>query len=317
MSISKVAKAAANAAYAPYSGRKEACVIEYISGGKPELCVGVTLENCAYPNSVSAVHSAIVDLRTRHHYTKAVQVRSVHFYSVKGGIPSPRDLGLLAEFQSENFNEVEVVDGKTISLDAYKRPHNPLPLCNSFKYPEGKIPEDYADMVYAGKESFDDNEKALLKECLLGMQKAWPQHSAFCVGAAFQVELEDGSIKTFHGGNVELFDLVDGLCAERTTLCRVANTFSSSMYEGPKPKRVIRGACALFADSLASPCGGCRQNLAEWGAFPMYLLQCDPKKKTYIVEKRDTTSRPDTLKTLLPMAFTPADLGTTASPIAK
>ena len=77
-------------------------------------------------------------------------------------------------------------------------------------------------------------------------EKAYAPYSSFLVGAA--VLSRDGRV--FEGVNVENAAYPLGVCAERTT-------FSSAVVQGYRPGDFIVAAIT------ASPCGGCRQWLAE------------------------------------------------------
>ncbi len=78
--------------------------------------------------------------------------------------------------------------------------------------------------------------------------RAYAPYSQFNVGCA--VLCRDGRV--IEGVNVENAAYPLGVCAERTA-------FSHAMVEGYRP-----GDCVLAARP-ASPCGGCRQWLAEMG----------------------------------------------------
>ena len=79
-------------------------------------------------------------------------------------------------------------------------------------------------------------------------ERAYAPYSKFHVGAA--VLTRDGSV--IEGVNVENAAYPLGVCAERTA-------FSHAMVEGYRPGDFVLAAIT------ASPCGGCRQWLAEMG----------------------------------------------------
>jgi cytidine deaminase len=76
--------------------------------------------------------------------------------------------------------------------------------------------------------------------------RAYAPYSRFCVGAA--VLARDGRV--IEGVNVENAAYPLGVCAERTA-------FSRAVAEGYRPGDFVLAAIT------ASPCGGCRQWLAE------------------------------------------------------
>lgn len=81
---------------------------------------------------------------------------------------------------------------------------------------------------------------------------AYAPYSRFCVGAA--IECDDGSV--FTGCNVENAAFGSTICAERTACVKAVS-------EGHRSFRRI----AIYADSQnwPTPCGACRQFLAEFG----------------------------------------------------
>ena len=89
---------------------------------------------------------------------------------------------------------------------------------------------------------------ALFDEAVAVAQRAYAPYSNFYVGAA--ARMRDGRV--FTGVNVENASYSLGVCAERGLLSRV-------VAEGYKPGDVEELAVT------ASPCGGCRQWLVEFG----------------------------------------------------
>ena len=88
----------------------------------------------------------------------------------------------------------------------------------------------------------------LLERAQAAAGDAYAPYSGFHVGAALL--LRDGGVVT--GVNVENASYPLGMCAERTALAR-------AVAEGAKPGDVEALAVT------ASPCGGCRQWLLEFG----------------------------------------------------
>ena len=95
------------------------------------------------------------------------------------------------------------------------------------------------------------NDRQLLDMAKEASKNAYAPYSRFCVGAA--LEAADGRV--FTGCNVENAALGSTICAERTACVKAVS-------EGKKSFRRI----AIYADSQnwATPCGACRQCLAEF-----------------------------------------------------
>ena len=92
-------------------------------------------------------------------------------------------------------------------------------------------------------------DRELVEEAREAAQRAYAPYSSFRVGAA--VLARDGRVIT--GVNVENASYPLGVCAERAALSR-------AVVEGIRPGDVEAVAIT------ASPCGGCRQWLLEFGA---------------------------------------------------
>jgi cytidine deaminase len=92
----------------------------------------------------------------------------------------------------------------------------------------------------------------LIAQARFAMTRAYAPYSGFRVGAA--LESEDGSV--FLGCNVENSSYPVGTCAERVALGN-AITSGATVFR--------RIAIATHGSEPASPCGMCRQALAEFG----------------------------------------------------
>jgi cytidine deaminase len=93
-----------------------------------------------------------------------------------------------------------------------------------------------------------DADRELLERADAIAERAYAPYSKFFVGAA--VLAKDGRV--FEGVNVENAAYPLGVCAEKTALAKAVS-------EGVKPGEVEALAVT------ASPCGGCRQWLHEFG----------------------------------------------------
>lgn len=101
-------------------------------------------------------------------------------------------------------------------------------------------------------EPSDDRPEALLEEARSVHGSAYAPYSDFGVSAA--LETEDGRI--FTGVNVENASSPVGTCAERVAL-------GAAVSAGARSFR--RLALVTSGEHPASPCGMCRQALAEFG----------------------------------------------------
>ncbi len=112
---------------------------------------------------------------------------------------------------------------------------------------------------------------------------AYAPYSKFLVGAALLTE----SGKIYDGINIENAAYPDGICAERVAIFK-------AISEGERKFVAI----AIATSNGGSPCGSCRQVLAEWGLDTLVLL-CDAESNVLT----ETTVRD-----LLPGAFLPEHL---------
>ena len=94
------------------------------------------------------------------------------------------------------------------------------------------------------------------------MQKAHAPYSRFPVGAALRTE--DGRI--FAGANIEVASFPEGWCAETTALAHYVMGGGGAIAE-----------IAVIAERMpgVTPCGGCRQRLAEFAGPETKLHLCD------------------------------------------
>jgi cytidine deaminase len=114
-------------------------------------------------------------------------------------------------------------------------------------------------------------------------RRAYAPYSNYPVGAALRTK----SGKVFTGVNVENAAYPTGMCAERTAVFKAVS-------EGEREFEVI----AVVTDNGGSPCGACRQVLAEFGLDTLVL----------IANGNGELLQETTVKELLPGAFTPEHL---------
>jgi cytidine deaminase len=103
-----------------------------------------------------------------------------------------------------------------------------------------------------------DADRELLERADRVAERAYAPYSKFLVGAAARTR--DGRI--FEGVNVENAAYPLGICAEKTALARAVS-------DGVRPREVEALAVT------ASPCGGCRQWLHEFGVERVIYRRAD------------------------------------------
>lgn len=113
---------------------------------------------------------------------------------------------------------------------------------------------------------------------------AYAPYSGYPVGAA----LLSTSGRIYEGVNVENAAYPMTICAERVAVFK-------AVAEGEREFQ----AMAVATDNGGSPCGACRQVLAEFGMETVVL----------IVDGEGSLVEETTVSTLLPSAFRPSDLG--------
>lgn len=116
----------------------------------------------------------------------------------------------------------------------------------SFSYTEF---ENQAELEPGDRELLDIAGKTALN--------AYAPYSGFRVGAA--IRLASGAVVT--GTNVENAAFPSGICAERAAISN-----ASSNFPGDKPVTIAIAALSdsdMLTDDIVSPCGNCRQVIAE------------------------------------------------------
>jgi cytidine deaminase len=129
-------------------------------------------------------------------------------------------------------------------------------------------------------------DRDLIAAAVAARRHAHAPYSRFLVGAA--VRDEQGRI---HGGcNVENAAYPEGLCAE-------AGALSAMVLAGGR--RCLAAAVAGAGEELVTPCGGCRQKLAEFAS---------PSTPVHICDENGNLRRTLSLADLLPFSFGPCHL---------
>jgi cytidine deaminase len=130
----------------------------------------------------------------------------------------------------------------------------------------------------------NEERKSLIDLAKEARKHAYVPYSRYRVGAALRTK----SGRVFTGVNVESAAYPTTMCAERVAVYKAVS-------EGEKDFDVI----AVVTDNGGSPCGGCRQVLAEFGLETLVL----------IADGNGKLVKEMTVAELLPEAFTPEHLG--------
>ena len=135
----------------------------------------------------------------------------------------------------------------------------------------------------------EDIPEQLLKKAREARENSYAPYSKYRVSAA--ISTADGQI--FTGVNVEN-------CAYPTSMCAERNALAAAVAQGHRKFECIAVVTPADGDgNPGSPCGACRQALAEFGTdLIVYLATPDD----------DSSIRVRRISELLPDAFTPRNL---------
>jgi cytidine deaminase len=129
----------------------------------------------------------------------------------------------------------------------------------------------------------EEQKESLIQAAMAVRHWAYVPYSHYPVGAAILTT----SGKIYDGINVESVAFPTTMCAERLAIFKAVS-------EGERDFVAI----AVVTDNAGSPCGGCRQVMAEFGLETIVL----------IADGEGKISQETTVSGLLPGAFTPKDL---------
>jgi cytidine deaminase len=135
------------------------------------------------------------------------------------------------------------------------------------------------------KKLTEDEKNALIQAALEARKWAYAPYSNYAVGAA----LMTGSGRIYDGVNVENAAYPTGICAERVAVFKAVS-------EGER----LFQAMAVVTANGGSPCGACRQVMAEFGLDTILL----------IADEQGNLVQEASLAELLPGAFGPEHLAT-------
>jgi cytidine deaminase len=128
--------------------------------------------------------------------------------------------------------------------------------------------------------SDETSPNELFEAARTAMDRAYAPYSKFPVGVALRAD--DGHV--YLGANIENLSFPQGWCAEPTAI--------GAMIMGGG-KKIVELAVIAEKLALCSPCGGCRQKIAEFASADTRIYLCDDAG----VQKTVTMSE------LLPYAF--------------
>jgi cytidine deaminase len=127
-------------------------------------------------------------------------------------------------------------------------------------------------------------KQALIDLANTARQRAYVPYSNYPVGSSLRTKTG----RIFTGVNVENASYPQTMCAERVAIFK-------AISEGEREFEVI----TVVTNNGGSPCGGCRQVMAEFG-LDTIVLMADGNGKLV---------KQTTVRELLPEAFTPEHLG--------
>jgi cytidine deaminase len=127
-------------------------------------------------------------------------------------------------------------------------------------------------------------KQALIDLANMARQRAYVPYSHYPVGSALRTKTG----RVYTGVNVENAAYPQTMCAERVAIFKAVS-------EGEREFEVI----AVVTNNGGSPCGGCRQVMAEFGLDTIVLL----------ADGNGKLVKETTVRDLLPEAFTPDQLG--------
>lgn len=129
----------------------------------------------------------------------------------------------------------------------------------------------------------DDTRKQLIELASQARRWAYAPYSHYAVGAALLTH----SGKIYDGVNVENSAYPTGICAERVAVFKAVSEGERSF-----------DALAVVTSNGGSPCGSCRQVLAEFGLDTVVVM----------ADQDGNVTMEMTVRELLPGAFTPESL---------
>ena len=149
--------------------------------------------------------------------------------------------------------------------------------------------------VYTSVDELSNNDRELIERAKKVSKTAYAPYSQFYVGAAIRLS----SNEIIEGSNQENMAYPSGMCAER-----VAIYYANSFHSDAKIDTIAVTAFAKGFDvnHPVSPCGACRQSMAEYELKqkqPIRLIMTGESEDIYIAES---------IETILPFMFNEIEL---------
>ena len=120
-------------------------------------------------------------------------------------------------------------------------------------------------------------DRELFEKAVAVRERAYAGYSDFPVGAALRTA--DGAVHA--GCNVENASFPEGWCAETSAIAHMV----AAAPPGTKPRiAAITVVARMIEGRLTTPCGGCRQRIAEFSRADALVCVADPsgaQSRTY------------------------------------
>ena len=143
---------------------------------------------------------------------------------------------------------------------------------------------------FEGPEALPEEDRKLLQMAVEARKSAYAPYSGFSVGAS--VLLENGEVIT--GNNQENAAYPSGTCAERVAIWSAVSKFPK---EAIKKVFISASSKNKIVDRPVSPCGSCRQTMAE------YETRQNRKIAVYFTGETGEVIRSESVRDLLPFLF--------------
>ena len=140
---------------------------------------------------------------------------------------------------------------------------------------------DYIEYASAGE--MEPADQALVVEAIEAEKGSYSPYSHFSVGAALR--LEDGTV--VRGANQENVAYPSGLCAERTAMFAAGANYPDLAFD---TLAIVARDHGVMCEYPASPCGSCRQVMAEYQPESGISFGSHEKLTTFATGKSYTTS---------------------------
>ena len=143
---------------------------------------------------------------------------------------------------------------------------------------------------FEGPEALSDDDRVLLQRAIEARKSAYAPYSGFSVGAC--VLMDNGEAIT--GNNQENAAYPSGTCAERVAIWSAVSRFPKGIV-----KKVFISASSKtkVVDRPVSPCGSCRQTMAE------YETRQKKNIAVYFTGETGEVIKADSVRDLLPFLF--------------